>query len=128
MTTRRWVDWVNVILGVWLIVSAWVVALNAAEGAIAWNSWSAGGAIVTLAAFSMYKPGVAADALGIVIGIWLVASPWIFGLRDLSSAATNAVIVGLLVIGYALWALRIDTRTSKVQSDPLTALAQRGHT
>ena len=128
MTTRRWVDWVNVILGVWLIVSAWVLVLNATEGAIAWSSWSAGCAIVALAAFSMYRASVGADALGIIIGIWLVASPWILRLRDQPSAATNAVIMGLLVIGYALWALLIDTRASKDQSDPSTALAQRGHT
>ena len=123
MTTRRWVDWVNVILGIWLIVSAWVLVLNAGDGSVVWSSWSAGGAIVALAAFSIHKPSVGADALVVIIGVWLVASPWMLGLSAQSSAATNAVIIGLLVICYGLWALRIDTRVAKDQNPPLTSLA-----
>lgn len=113
MSTRRWIDWVNVILGLWLAASAWVFVLNAGDGPIVWSSWSAGGAIVALAAFSMYKPSVRADALGVMVGIWLMVSPWMLGLSHLSSAAMNAIIMGLLVVGYALWALRIDTRISR---------------
>ena len=111
MTTRRWVDWVNVILGLWLITSPWLLTLAAGDGGAAWNSWSVGVGIVTLAGFAMYKPAIWGDVVGIVFGMWLIASPWMLDLSSPSPAATNVVIVGLLVIGYALWAMRIDITT-----------------
>jgi len=108
MTTRRWVDWVNVILGVWLIASPWLLPVAAGAEPTAWNSWSVGAGIVTLAFFAMYKPAVRGDTVGIIFGAWLMASPWLLGFNSAQAEATNAVIIGALVIGYALWAMRID--------------------
>jgi len=110
MTTRRWVDWVNVLLGLWLIAAPWVLPSAASDSSAAWNSWGVGVGMVTLTAFGMYKPSVRGDAIGVVLGIWLIASPWLLGFAELPAAATNAVVFGLLLILYALWALRIDVR------------------
>jgi hypothetical protein len=114
MTTRRWVDWVNIILGVWLIASPWLLTESAGDGPAAWSSWDAGIGIVTLAFLSMHKPAVWGDAMGILLGTWLIASPWVLGFASASVAVTNAVIIGSLVIGYALWAARIDI-TSRIR-------------
>jgi len=123
MTTRRWVDWVNVLLGLWLIVAPSLTS-GAGHGPAAWNSWSAGIAVLTLTAFAMYKPSVSADAFGVLLGIWLIASPWVLGFVELPAAATeaalpaaatNAVVVGVLVIGYALWAMRIDGSAARTK-------------
>jgi hypothetical protein len=108
MTTRRWVDWVNVIFGVWLIASPWLLPAAAGAEPTAWNSWSVGAGIVTLAFFAMYKPAVRGDTVGIILGAWLMASPWLLGFNSSPAAATNAVVIGVLVIAYALWAMRID--------------------
>jgi len=111
MKTRRWVDWVNVMLGVWLILSPWLFTVVAGTGPAAWISWSVGAGIVTLAFVAMYKPALWSDALGLMLGAWLMASTWLFGFDG--AVAANAVIMGLLVMGYALWAIRID-RTSGI--------------
>jgi SPW repeat len=108
MTTRRWVDWVNVMLGVWLIASPWLLTVAAGDRPAAWSAWSVGAGIVTLAIFAMRKPAIWGDALGVMLGAWLMGSPWMLELASASVAAANAVIIGLLVIGYALWAMRID--------------------
>jgi SPW repeat len=110
MTTRRWVDWVNVLLGLWLIAAPWVLTSAPGNSPAAWNSWSVGVGMVTLTAFAMYKPSVRGDAIGVILGLWLIASPWMLGFAQLPAATTNAVIIGLLVIAYALWAMRIDVR------------------
>ena len=112
MTTRRWVDWVNVILGMWLIASPWLLTVAAGDRPAGRSSWSVGVGIVTLAFFAMYKPAVWGDAVGVILGAWLIASPWMLGFASAAAPAANAVIIGTLVICYALWAMRIDM-TSK---------------
>jgi SPW repeat len=112
MTTRRWIDWVNILLGLWLIVAPWVLSSTAIDGLAALNSRSVGIGLVALAALAMYRPTVLGDAIGVTLGIWLIASPWILGFDEWAVAPSNDVIVGPLVIGYALWAMRIDTRPS----------------
>ena len=109
ITTRRWLDWVIVILGFWLITSPRVLTLAAEDGSAAWSSRIVGVGLLLLAASSMRKPAVWLESVGAVLGVWLIASPWILEITRASSAAANAVIVGLLVVGYAIWAFRIDT-------------------
>jgi len=108
MTTRRWVDWVNVMFGVWLIASPWFLTVAGDDEPGAWSAWIVGTGIVSLAFFAMYKPAVWGDAIGIMAGAWLLASPWMLGFAAAPAAAMNAVIIGVLVICYALWAMRID--------------------
>lgn len=112
MTKRRWIGWVNTLLGLWLIVAPWFLTATAIDGPAALNSRSVGVGLVALAAFAMYKPTVLGDAIGVAIGMWLIASSWILGFDEGAAAPSNDVIVGLLVTGYALWAMRIDTRPS----------------
>lgn len=112
MTTRRWVDWVNILLGLWLIATPWVLSSVAGDSPAARNAWSVGVAMVMLTTFAMYKPSVLGDSLALIVGIWLIASPWLLGFAESSAALANGVIVGLLVIGYALWAMRIDVASS----------------
>lgn len=108
MTTRRWVDWVNVMFGVWLIASPWFLTVAGDDQPAALSSWIVGAGIVSLACFAMYKPAVWGDAAGILLGAWLLASPWMLGFAGAPAAAMNAVVIGVLVICYALWAMRID--------------------
>lgn len=112
MTTRRWVGWVSVTLGAWLITSPWLLTMAAGNGPAAWSSWGAGAGIALLGLFAMYKPTLWGDVAGILFGAWLIASPWMLGFADASTEAANAVVIGLLVIGYALWAMRIDAALS----------------
>lgn len=113
MTTRRWVDWVNVIFGVWLIASPWLLTVAGDDQPGAWNSWIVGAGIVSLAFFAMYKPAVWGDTIGILLGAWLLVSPWMLGLAAAPAVAMNAVIIGVLVICYALWAMRIDVTSAE---------------
>jgi SPW repeat len=108
MTMRRWVDWVNIILGVWLVASPWLLTEVAGNGPADWSSWSAGIVVMTLALLAMHKPAFWGDAMGVLLGTWLIASPWVLGFTSGSSAVPNAVILGSFVIGYALWATRLD--------------------
>ncbi|BCP65887.1 SPW repeat protein [Thermus thermophilus] len=52
------------------------------------------------------------DWANLVLGLWLVLSPWILGFSGTSSATWNAVIVGLLVGLLALSVAREKPKTA----------------
>ena len=109
MSTRRWVDWVNVLLGLWLISSPWLMNFFAADRAAALSAWITGAGLLVLALIAMYKPATLRDAMALILGVWLMVSPWVLGRAALSAISINAVITGTLVSGYALWAMYIDS-------------------
>ncbi len=40
---------------------------------------------------------------GIILGVWLILSPWILGFSSLNLAFWNCVILGSGIILFALW-------------------------
>ena len=48
------------------------------------------------------------DPLNLILGIWMIISPWLLGFSNLSTAMSNAVIIGIAVAALALWALGTD--------------------
>lgn len=46
------------------------------------------------------------DLIDVMLGIWLVISPWLLGAMPRGSAFGTLVIMGLIVAAVALWALR----------------------
>ena len=52
------------------------------------------------------------DWANLVLGLWLVLSPWILGFSGTSSATWNAVILGLLVCLLALSVAREKPKTA----------------
>jgi hypothetical protein len=102
-SSKRWQDWVILILGLWTIASPWIL-----DGRIAvvWSAWILGGSIVVFAALAMFTPKIwEEEAMSIFLGIALATSPWVLGFADLAIPTTNAVIVGLLVIAFGVWAM-----------------------
>jgi len=53
------------------------------------------------------------EALTIILGICLFVSPWVLGFADQMTPATNAVVVGLLVTAFGVWAMLMDTAVRK---------------
>ncbi len=39
----------------------------------------------------------------VVLGLWLILSPWILGFSALNLAAWNSVLIGVLVVIFSLW-------------------------
>lgn len=107
MKPTRWQDWLNVILGVWLIASPWALGFADTQPA-AGTAWVLGAAIAIFAGAAVHMPKAWEEAVSIVLGLCLLASPWVMGFVDHSTAMTNAVILGVLVVAFALWAMLQD--------------------
>lgn len=96
---------INVLLGVWLVISPWFHSAPPASASVTWNNVIVGILIMTCSAQRIFSPQktVALSGVNILLGIWTVVSPWIYGYTtDAPRLGTN-IIVGSLVIGLALW-------------------------
>lgn len=107
MKDKRWQDWLNLLLGIWLFISPWVIGFAGTETAASWNAWILGVAIVVFSAIAVSMPQAWEEVINILLGIWMVISSWVIGVTS-RAAETNAVIVGLLVILFAAWAMAMS--------------------
>lgn len=89
------VDWVNLVLAVLLVISPWVLAFPA--GAATYNAVIAGlvvglVAVGAIVAFNQWEEWV-----NLVLGIWVVIAPFVLGFAAAASATWTHVILGLAV-------------------------------
>jgi hypothetical protein len=100
----RWQSWLNVIVGVWLFISPWVLGTTS-DPATAGNAWIIGAAIFVVALLALgTAASVVAPWVNIVLGVWLFISPWVLRYTDVSDGATNAWVFGVVTVLVALWA------------------------
>lgn len=110
MVWKKALDWLNLILGLWLIISPW--ALGAASAlAFTWTAVILG---VCLAGVSIWALVRARDTTPewsiIVLGALVFIAPWVLGFYGLMAAAWNAWLVGVAAVVIAaltfpeLWA------------------------
>jgi hypothetical protein len=105
---KRWQDWANLALGVWTIVSPWALGFADENSEAALAAWIIGAAIVVCAGVAVYMPRAWEEGINIVLGLSLLASPWVLGFASQSTPTSNAGIVGALVALLALWAMLRD--------------------
>jgi SPW repeat len=113
MATKRWQDWANGILGLWMFASPWMLGFAAGGGSAARIAWILGVAIIVFAGIAVYMPKAWEEALNIILGLCLLASPWGLSYTDQAKPTSNAVITGLLVTLFAVWAMVMDTEVQR---------------
>jgi hypothetical protein len=113
MTPKRWQDWTNAVLGLWMLASPSLLGFAVVGSPATRAAWILGLAIVAFAGIAVYMPKAWEEALNIILGICLLVSPWALGYSDQVRPTTNAVVVGLLVTALAVWAMLMDTAVQK---------------
>lgn len=103
----KWPSWINVILGVWLIIAPW--ALMYAHGTAATNSVVVGILVVIFAlwAGAAYAGTHGPAWVNVILGIWTIISPWVLGFSAIQAATINGVIFGIAIV--VLAAIRVGT-------------------
>ncbi|HEY1327475.1 MAG TPA: SPW repeat protein [Casimicrobiaceae bacterium] len=115
MKERRWQDWVNLLLGIWLFLSPWLLGYYEASMTAAWNAWILGVALVVFSAIAVSMPQMWEEVINILIGIWMIISPWVLRFSGVTrSGETNAVIVGIIAIVLAAWAMGMARQAPSV--------------
>jgi hypothetical protein len=105
MTWKRWQDWGNVVLGIWLFFGPWGW-MTKFDTASSWNAWIVGIAIVVVALWALSLPNSRfAEWFNVILGFWLFLAPWTLHFSWITGPAQNAWIVGALVAILSLWAI-----------------------
>jgi SPW repeat-containing protein len=97
---KHWEDWVGAVLGVWMVVSPWV--LDYGGMTVSQNAVLVGFLLIAIefvalsVAFRAWE-----EWISVILGAWLVVSPWVLGAALVPTV--NFVIVGMLVLALALY-------------------------
>lgn len=110
--TTRWQDSLNVVFGLWLILSPWALQYATIEGAF-WNAIIVGMIVAAAALAALVDFHEWEEWAGMAFGLWLVASPWVLGFAGAEAVAVgsgvatwNFVVIGVLTLAFAAWSLR----------------------
>ena len=99
-------DVANLILGAFLFLSPWIFHFS--PGAESWNAWVGGGVIVVLSIAALSAFAEWEEWLNLIVGLWLLVSPWALKFSGSTDAMRTDVIIGLIVAVIAaveLWIL-----------------------
>lgn len=104
MEGKKAQDLINLALAVCLFVSPWALGFTP-DAMPAWNAWIVGLvlgilAVATLSVFAEWEEWV-----NLVLGAWLVISPWVLQFTTNQSAMWTHVVIGLLVAAMSAWAV-----------------------
>lgn len=102
---RHWQDWGSLALGAWLFASPWLLHYAALRPA-AENAWIVGAVIVTIGVLSRVAFHLVEEFIDLLLGLWVLVSPWALLYTGATVPAADAVIVGALILLLALWEIR----------------------
>ena len=92
--------WINVLLGIWVIISPFVLAFPSQKAI--WNNVAAGIVIGVLAIIrSFMREQLGWSWINVLLAIWLIVSPFVLGFMS-GAALWNNVILGIIIAAIAL--------------------------
>jgi hypothetical protein len=105
---KQWQDWASWMLGIWLLISPWALRFYlddvATPNAVIVGFLIVFTEVVELSIFRDWE-----EWINVVLGAWLLTSPWVLGIAN-PMATADFVVVGLLVLALALYEIRSDRR------------------
>jgi hypothetical protein len=105
MPIRRWQDWANLAVGLWLFVSPWALHIFRDLGARALDFYATGAAISLLAMLALRRRTLWGEWLTLVLGLWMVGSPWLLGFNSMRPAVPDCVAAGVIAAVLSVWVI-----------------------
>ncbi len=111
----QWQDVINLLLGIWLFVSPWVLGY-AGAGTTAVNAWIFGVIVSIFALLAIFAYQWWEEWINAAIGVWIFVSPWVLHVTTEPKILWNNLIVGVLLIILALWSVSLGHGSGEVAS------------
>jgi SPW repeat len=104
MRIQHWQDAASLLVGVWLILSPFILDF---AGAAFWITIALGLGVILFAVEAFVIPSYLEEWAEMLLGLALVVVPWTVGYES-SVATLSSVLAGILVIVLAIWELLTD--------------------
>jgi hypothetical protein len=111
-SNARLCDIANLILGAFLFFTPWIFGFEA--GHLTQNAVISGIVIAVLAIAALAAFAVWEEWLNLIVGLWVLISPWVLGFQGNRTAMTVHVVVGALVAILAAIEIWITQTPSRV--------------
>jgi hypothetical protein len=92
---------------VWLALSPWALGYQDDPNAMG-SAVMAGLALIAVALGAIFAPRSWEEWSLALIGLFVIASPWLLGFNDQPAVMRHAVLTGLAVVVLAAWTLLTD--------------------
>ena len=89
-------DWINVVCGVLLFISPWVLGFSG-ELMAARTAWVGGIVIFVMAVAAMLRFAEWEEWVALIVGILVLISPWVLGFAAVYAALWTCVVLGIIV-------------------------------
>lgn len=95
----RWASIANIVAGLWMIAAPFVLNFEN-DNFAQWNHVIVGAAVALIALVRASDPDhrVSMSWTNVVLGVWMIAAPFVLGYSDVNDAQTNSIIMGAVVI------------------------------
>jgi hypothetical protein len=95
------VSWVNLGLGLWLLVAPWVLHTS---GVAVISSVLSGLLVIVIAALSLRAPlsNHLPAWLNLAVGMWVFFSPWILHMKSETPVLVKSALTGALIMIFAI--------------------------
>jgi hypothetical protein len=104
---KHWQDPVNALLGIWLILSPWVLGFQNVMVAVV-STMAIGALLIASSLEAMQVPQAWEEWMDVVLGAVLMLLPAVLGFDGVMPALLNALVTGGLVTALAIWVLLTD--------------------
>ena len=108
---RNWEDWLSMALGVVIGLSPWLSG-EQGQTAVHWNAVVLGAVVIALGALELSGLQRWEEALEMLSGLWLVASPFVFGYAGTGTLRIWHFVLGAVVVLLAALELWQDWKLS----------------
>ncbi|MGZ5036173.1 MAG: SPW repeat protein [Usitatibacter sp.] len=95
-------DWIVLASAIWLYASPFVFGTATLAYPATALAWVCAVALLVSSSEALTVPDVVEQWMDVVVGLALVAGPWLLGFDGDSVPATNSVIVGIVVCACAI--------------------------
>jgi hypothetical protein len=99
-----WKDMICMLAGLWLWVSPFILHFELGSDASS-NASVVGIVIGSLSMMAIATQQAWEEWTNVVLGIWLIASPWLLGFNHQPVVTNNMMIVGAVVVLFSLLSL-----------------------
>jgi len=97
-----WANWINFVLGIWLIIAAFIAGITTSKSGSLWNDVIVGIIVVILAYLATTKRK-AICWVNVIAGLWLIVSAFIPSIVNSKTGNLwNDLIFGLVIGAFAL--------------------------